>query len=126
MSGTEPSGMNAHGKPTARPVAFQGDLRDLPEALAPAPLDAKAISDAQGGNGKLDPAPEELIPDRDVLVRFVDVMFRNARRDGFVSFRVFEDNGKNERPVLIQALRLDDHEFVPLMLIRARAGGELV
>ena len=64
--------------------------------------------------------PEELIPDRDALVQFVDVMFRNARRDGFVSFRVFEDNGKSERPVLIQALRLDDHEFIPLMLIPAQ------
>ena len=54
-----------------------------------------------------------------MLIQFVDVMFRNARRDGFVSFRVFKDNGKSERPVLIPALRLDDHEFDPLMLIPA-------
>ena len=62
----------------------------------------------------------ERIPDRDVLIQFVDAMFRNARRDGFVSFRVFADNGKSERPVLIQAVRLDDHEFVQLMLIPAQ------
>jgi hypothetical protein len=35
MSGTEPPGKNAHGKPTARPVALQGDLANLPDALAP-------------------------------------------------------------------------------------------
>ena len=35
MSGTEPSGVNGHAKPTARPVALQGDLANLPEALAP-------------------------------------------------------------------------------------------
>ena len=73
-----------------------------------------------------DPPPSELIPDRDMLVQFVEVMFRNARRDGFVSFRVFEDNGRSERPVRIQAVRLDDYEFVPLMLIAGAAGGELV
>jgi len=97
------------------------------------PLDAKATGntpvddaspvDTPHSNGKSHPPsdkPEELIPDRDALVGFVDVMFRNARRDGFVSFRVFVDNGKNKRPVLIQALRLDDYEFVPLMLIRAQ------
>jgi hypothetical protein len=111
MSGTEPSGMNAHGKP---------DLRDLSEALAPAPLDAKATSDAQGGNGQLDPAPEELIPDRDVLVRFVDVMFRNASRDGFVSLRTFEDNNKKDKPpVAIEAIRLDDDRFERRVLARA-------
>jgi hypothetical protein len=73
-------------------------------------------------NGKSHPSdkPEELIPDRDMLVRFVDVMFRNARRDGFVSLRAFEDNGSGEKPIFIQALRLDDQEFVPLMLERAR------
>ena len=35
MSVTEPSGVNGHAKPTARPVALQGDLANLPEALAP-------------------------------------------------------------------------------------------
>ena len=35
MSVTEPSGMNAHGKPTARPAALHGDLANLPDALAP-------------------------------------------------------------------------------------------
>jgi hypothetical protein len=35
MSGTEPPGKNAHGKSAARPVALQGDLANLPEALKP-------------------------------------------------------------------------------------------
>ena len=64
-----------------------------------------------------DPDPPKLMPYRDALVRFVEVMFRNARKDGCVSFRVFEDNGRSEQAVLIQAFRLDDHEFVPLMML---------
>ena len=63
--------------------------------------------------------PDQLIPDSDVLSRFVDVMFRNARRDGFISFRVFVDKREVRLPVLIQAVRLDDYEFIPLMTILA-------
>ena len=60
----------------------------------------------------------ELIPDRDELIRFKNAMFRNARGDGYVSLRVFED-GSNERAVLRPAYRLDDHEFAELLLITA-------
>ena len=60
------------------------------------------------------------IPDIEVMVRFVEAMFRNARRDGWVSFRVFRDNGRSERPDHIQSVRLDDHEFVQLMTIPAQ------
>jgi hypothetical protein len=35
MSGTDPLGKNAHDKPTAPPIALQGDLANLPEALTP-------------------------------------------------------------------------------------------
>ena len=70
------------------------------------------------GNGR-DSDPPKLMPYRDALVQFVEVMFRNARKDGYVSFRVFRDNGRDERPVLIEAVRLDDQEFVPLMMIKA-------
>ena len=79
-------------------------------------------TDPHASNGKAHSSgkPDELTPDRDMLVRFVDVMFKNANKIGFVSFRVFRDNGKSERPVLIQALRLDDYEFEPLMLIPAK------
>jgi hypothetical protein len=63
-------------------------------------------------------APGKLAPDRDQLVRFVATMFKNARRDGWVSFRVFDDRG-DKRPVIIQATRLDDYEFELLMLIPA-------
>ena len=71
-------------------------------------------------NDHIDPHIHQRIPDRDALIQFVDVMFRNARRDGWVSFRVFADNGKSERPVHVQSVRLDDHEFVELMLIPAK------
>ena len=71
------------------------------------------------GNGH-DPDPAPLQPDNETLLTFVATMFRRARSDGFVSFRIFEDNGKSERPVLISACRLDDtDEFGPLMLIAA-------
>ena len=75
---------------------------------------------ASNGTSHPSGGAEALTPDRDMLIRFVDVMFRNADRRGFVSFRVFKDNGKSERAVLISACRLDDHEFEPLMLIPAQ------
>jgi hypothetical protein len=81
-----------------------------------------ANPDKHASNGTSHPSggAEALTPDRDMLIRFVDVMFRNADRRGFVSFRVFMDNGKSERAILISACRLDDHEFEPLMLIPAQ------
>jgi hypothetical protein len=63
-------------------------------------------------------APGKLAPDRDQLVQFVATMFKNARRDGWVSFRVFGDR-EDRRPVNIQAVRLDDYQFEELMLIPA-------
>ena len=99
------------------------DDDELPPDIGPAADTPVTGNGASPVNGKSHPPsdkPEELIPDRDVLIQFVDVMFKNARRDGFVSFRVFQDNGRSEKPVLIQAVRLDDHEFVPLMLIAAQ------
>ena len=65
---------------------------------------------------KRESAPEV---DRDMLVKFAATLFRNAKRDGFVSFRIFLDNGKREGPVKISAVRLDDFEFEALMMIDA-------
>ena len=62
-----------------------------------------------------------LIPDPEALSQFVDLMFKYASRDSYVSFRAFRDNGnKDVKPILIQAVRLDDPEFIPLMVERAR------
>jgi len=62
-----------------------------------------------------------LIPDPEALSQFVDLMFKYASRDSYVSFRAFRDNGNMDvKPILIQAVRLDDPEFIPLMVERAR------
>ena len=58
--------------------------------------------------------------DSRALMQFVDAMFRNARRDGWVSLRVFKDNGRSEKAVHIQSVRLNDQDFVHLMLITAQ------
>ena len=68
-----------------------------------------------------DPPPSELIPDRDMLMQFVEVLFGNASRDGFVSLRTFEDNDRKDKPpVAIEAIRLDDDRFERRVLARAQ------
>ena len=73
------------------------------------------------------PAAEEgetvtlLIPDREVLLQFADLMFKNASPDGFVSLRAFRDNDRrDEKPILIEAIRLDDPDFAAILFERAR------
>ncbi len=62
--------------------------------------------------------PGPLLPDRDEMLKFVDVMFKNAHSEGFISLRIFPDKGsKNDKPLLIQSLRLDDYQFEELLLI---------
>ena len=75
--------------------------------------------EAAKANGH-DPDPQKLIPYRDALVQFAEVMFRNARKDGFVSFRMFTDSGgTNKKALRIEAVRLNDPEFADLMSIMA-------
>ena len=53
-----------------------------------------------------------LTPDRQVLAQFTDLMFKRARRDAFISLRLFPDKGnKKERPIDIEAIRINDKAF---------------
>ena len=81
---------------------------------------------ASNGTSHPSGGAEALTPDRDMLIRFVDVMFRNADRRGFVSFRVFKDNGKSERAILISALPARRSRVRAADADPGAAGGELV
>jgi hypothetical protein len=84
---------------------------------------AEAPDEPPTGNGH-DPDPADagkLIPDRDALVLFVDTMFKNADTRGYVSLRAFRDNDKrDEKPILIEAIRLNDPDFAAILFERAR------
>lgn len=61
-----------------------------------------------------------LNPDRQVLAQFTDLMFKRARRDAFISLRLFPDKGnKKERPIDIEAIRINDKAFLDVAVIRA-------
>ena len=65
--------------------------------------------------------PEALIPDREALLQFATIMFKNADPTGFVSLRAFRDNDKrDEKPILIQAIRLNHPDFAGIVYERAR------
>ena len=59
-----------------------------------------------------DPDPADagkLIPDREVLLQFVALMFKNADTRGYVSLRAFKDNDKrDEGPIFTDPIRLND------------------
>ena len=94
----------------------------------PNPLEAKQSNDDQPiGNGHDpndldDPADAgKLSPDRNALLQFVALMFKNADPRGYVSLRAFRDNDKrDEGPILIEAIRLNDPDFAAVLLERAR------
>ena len=48
-------------------------------------------------------------------------MFKNADHRGYVSLRAFRDNDKrDEKPILIEAIRLNDPDFAAILFERAR------
>jgi hypothetical protein len=48
-------------------------------------------------------------------------MFKNARRDGYVSLRAFKDNDKrDEGPILKEAIAIGDDDFAAILFERAR------
>ena len=61
----------------------------------------------------------DLTPNFEDMVAFVNTLFKHADSSGFVSFRIFRDNGKSEQPVKISAYQLKDYEFYELMVIDA-------
>ena len=62
-----------------------------------------------------------LNPDRETLLQFAALMFKRADQTGFVSLRAFRDNdSRNEKPILIESIRLDDSDFAAIVFERAR------
>jgi hypothetical protein len=61
-----------------------------------------------------------LNPDRQMLAHFAELMFKHARRDSFVSLRLFPDKGnRNEKPIAIDPIRISDKDFLDIIMIRA-------
>jgi Primase C terminal 2 (PriCT-2) len=61
-----------------------------------------------------------LTPDREMLAQFAGLMFKHAKPDGFVSLRLFPDKGsKTAKPIDIEAIRIDDKDFLNVTVIRA-------
>ena len=68
-----------------------------------------------------DDKTEALIPDREMLIQFANLMFKRADQTGFVSLRAFRDNDqRDEKPIFIDAIRLDDPDFAAIVVERAR------
>ena len=84
---------------------------------------AEAAEEPPTGNGH-DPDPADagkLIPDREVLLQFVALMFKNADTRGYVSLRAFKDNDKrDEGPIFTDPIRLNDPDFAAILFERAR------
>ena len=76
-----PPSTGAEWEPNGRAADVLVEPEDLPN-----PLEAPAAPH-NGGNGHAPETPIELVPYRDALTLFVAAMFKNARRDGYVSFR---------------------------------------
>src|SRR3954447_8435517 len=62
----------------------------------------------------------ELEPDREALSRFASIMFKHARRNGFVSLRLFPDKGSHrEKAIDIEPIRVGDKDFLDVVVTRA-------
>ena len=67
-----------------------------------------------------DEAQNDLLPDREMLGDFINLMFKNASPDGYISLRSFTDKGSQEdKPLHIQAIRVGDVELLDIAFIRA-------
>jgi hypothetical protein len=80
-----------------------------------------ARAKSTNGAGAQSHTSEPLIPDREMLAQFAGLMFKHARPDGFISLRAFPDKGsKKEKPIFIEAIRIDDGDFLAITVERAR------
>ena len=61
-----------------------------------------------------------LNPDREMLAQFAGLMFKHARRDGFVSLRAFPDKSKKEKAIFVDPIRIGDGDFLDITTERAR------
>ena len=66
----------------------------------------------------------KLIPDREALAQFADLMFRRADPTGYISLRAFPDKSeqgkKKEKAIFIEAIQIGDAAFLDIVFERAR------
>ena len=112
-------------EPGGEPSPFAdlgGGAEPAEGGLTPQSFDADFVEqvDDEAGDPPAPGTPGRLEPDRDALILFAATMFRNADPAGYVSCRVYKDDGtKGEKALLKPAYRLDDPQFIPLIMIVA-------
>ena len=68
---------------------------------------------------------DALTPDREMLSRFAEIMFKRASPDGYVSLRAFPDTGnRGQKPLFIYPIALGDKDFVDMVFEHARRAAE--
>jgi predicted P-loop ATPase len=64
---------------------------------------------------------DRLEPDREALGLFINLMFKRASPDGYISLRLFPDKGSQEEKAIdIEAIRVGDKDLLGIAVIRAR------
>jgi hypothetical protein len=61
-----------------------------------------------------------LTPEKDALERFARAVFKHAKPEGYVSARIFLDNGVEGAPIEIEAVSVGDPQFHAVIYERAR------
>ncbi|UGX96766.1 PriCT-2 domain-containing protein [Bradyrhizobium barranii subsp. barranii] len=93
------------------------------ESMFPDPRHA-AKSKAPVSSDRPRPSDLEVLePDREVLEQFINIVFKNANRDGVVSLRAFpekSEGGKKEKAIFVDAIRRSDPQFIDVVFERAR------
>jgi hypothetical protein len=66
-----------------------------------------------------------LPPDREMLSRFAEIMFKHASLKGYVSLRAFPDTGsRGQKALFVDPIPLGDKDFVDTLVERARQTAE--
>ena len=66
-----------------------------------------------------------LPPDREMLIRFAEIMFKHASPKGYVSLRAFPDGGsRGQKALFVYAITLGDKDFVDMLVDHARKAAE--
>lgn len=112
------------------PADEQPQTEGTPHADEPAQEEATAAPDSEpdDAHDKTNGADQHndqplLVPDRQALACFADIMFRYARPDGYISLRAFpgkSNGGKKEKPIFIESIQIGDSDFLDIATERAR------
>ena len=66
-----------------------------------------------------------LSPDREMLSRFAEIMFKHASPKGYVSLRAFPDGGgAGQKALFVYPITLGDKDFVDMLSDHARKAAE--